>query len=137
VRKLRFVLETSSNRTLFHGIFRGSSYTGLSQDVHVVAGERYNFTAYIKLLNLPSGASYEPVQLLMICMNAKGTQTVYVNPTYHSAVLVSDLKFPVHLCVSTLVCVFGYLYLRKHINTNGTFGFGCACVYVFRCILLI
>ena len=114
VRKLRFVLEACLKRTLSHDTFRGSSYTGLSQDVDVVAGERYNFTAYIKLLNLPSGASYEPVQLLVICMDAKGTQTVYVNPTYHSAVLVSDLKFPVHLCVSTCVRVRISIFKKTH-----------------------
>lgn len=53
-------------------ISRGTTYSGLVQSVDVVPGQRYNFTAYIKLLNLPPNAMYQAVDLTFACLDSSG-----------------------------------------------------------------
>ncbi|XP_052221972.1 anti-sigma-I factor RsgI6-like isoform X2 [Dreissena polymorpha] len=49
---------------------RGSINDGLSQSVNLTPNGRYNFTFYVKLLNLTTGNMYDMVQATLACSNA-------------------------------------------------------------------
>ncbi|XP_060607339.1 anti-sigma-I factor RsgI6-like [Ruditapes philippinarum] len=51
---------------------RHHNFDALAQNVAVTPGNVYNFTAYIKLLNLQHGANYETVEATMTCLGNNG-----------------------------------------------------------------
>lgn len=51
---------------------RRHNFNGLSQVVMVTPGVAYNFTAYVKLLNLEHGAMYQTVEAVMMCLDSNG-----------------------------------------------------------------
>ena len=86
---------------------RQYDYDGLAQNVAVPGGARYKLSAHIKLLNLENGSLYQNVDLIMLCLDAKGEsldffyRRSYLNYTkcyiYPSSVIFTHLVLYLHI----------------------------------------